>query len=185
MRRPREMMSTLAAILASSAGWRYVLPLTIVPTRRREVRPASAASAVQHPRVSPRERFGGGGRGALGRGGADPAGGGGGGGGGDRGAWGGGRGAGALRARPPGARPARSGGPAGARRRHAGLAPPARDPGRVGPLPPGAAGAAAAAPPPRPPGPPRPPSPPPPGPSPERPGLRELGPRAAFPGWHR
>jgi len=53
MRRPPEMMSMLAAILARTAGWRYVLPETIVPTRIRLVSAASAVSVVQASSMSP------------------------------------------------------------------------------------------------------------------------------------
>src|SRR5207247_1665448 len=53
MSRPPEMMSTCAAILATTAGWRYVLPETIVPMRRRGTIALSAASVVQHSIMSP------------------------------------------------------------------------------------------------------------------------------------
>src|SRR6266700_2363667 len=53
MSRPPEMMSMLAAILASTAGCRYVFPETIVPTRIRFVSAASAVSVVQASSMSP------------------------------------------------------------------------------------------------------------------------------------
>ena len=53
MNRPPLIMSTSAAIFASTAGLRYVLPVTMVPMRIRFVVVASAASAVQHSIVSP------------------------------------------------------------------------------------------------------------------------------------
>jgi hypothetical protein len=48
-------MSTVAAMFASTAGWRYTLPVTSTPTRIRSVAWASAASAVQPSRQGPVE----------------------------------------------------------------------------------------------------------------------------------
>ena len=51
--RPPEMMSTCAAILATTAGWRYVLPSTIVPTRMRGTSAASALSVLHDSSMAP------------------------------------------------------------------------------------------------------------------------------------
>src|SRR5205809_3951923 len=53
MRRPPERMSTLVSILASTAGWRYVLPSTMLPRRMRGTDTASADSVLMHSRWSP------------------------------------------------------------------------------------------------------------------------------------
>ena len=47
------MMSTWAAILATTAGCRYVLPSTMVPTRRRGTRVASALSVLHASSMAP------------------------------------------------------------------------------------------------------------------------------------
>jgi hypothetical protein len=47
------MMSTWAAILATTAGWRYVLPSTIVPTRIRGTSAASALSVLHDSSIAP------------------------------------------------------------------------------------------------------------------------------------
>ncbi len=52
-RRPFEMISTVVAMLARIAGWRYVLPVTINPRRRRSVRAAKAPSSVQPSSCGP------------------------------------------------------------------------------------------------------------------------------------
>ena len=52
-KRPPEMWSIVAAMLAVTAGWRWCMPLTIAPSRRREVAWASAASIVQPSRFGP------------------------------------------------------------------------------------------------------------------------------------
>ena len=51
--RPPEMMSSVAAMLAVTAGWRWCMPLTIAPRRSRVVAWASAASIVQPSRLGP------------------------------------------------------------------------------------------------------------------------------------
>ena len=53
MRRPPEMMSTWAAIFATMAGWRYVLPSTMVPTRIRGTSAASALSVLHDSSMAP------------------------------------------------------------------------------------------------------------------------------------
>jgi hypothetical protein len=50
---PPEMMSTVAAILASTAGGRSRLLVTITPRRSRSVWAASAASSVHASRAAP------------------------------------------------------------------------------------------------------------------------------------
>ena len=45
--RPSETMSSVAAMLASTAGCRYTMPVTSTPTRRRRVACASAVSVIQ------------------------------------------------------------------------------------------------------------------------------------------
>ena len=47
MRRPSLSGSTAAAILATMAGWRYMTPSTMGPSRRLDVRIASAVIKVQ------------------------------------------------------------------------------------------------------------------------------------------
>src|SRR5262245_25708662 len=47
------MMSTCAAILATTAGWRYVLPSTMVPTRMRGTRAESALSVLHDSSMAP------------------------------------------------------------------------------------------------------------------------------------
>ncbi len=47
------MMSTWAAILATTAGWRYVLPRTIVPTCIRGTTAASALSVLHASSIAP------------------------------------------------------------------------------------------------------------------------------------
>ena len=49
------MMSTVAAMLASTAGCRYGVPVTSTPTRMRWVAWASAVSVVQPSRHGPWE----------------------------------------------------------------------------------------------------------------------------------
>ena len=46
--RPPDTMSSAAAILASTAGWRYGMPVTSTPTRSRRVAWARAV-VVTHP----------------------------------------------------------------------------------------------------------------------------------------
>ena len=53
MSRPPVTTSTFAAILARTAGCRYVFPATRVPLRIRGTTVAREASVVQHSRVSP------------------------------------------------------------------------------------------------------------------------------------
>ena len=47
------MRSTVAAMFASTAGWRYGMPVTMHPTRIRVVACASAARVVQPSRQGP------------------------------------------------------------------------------------------------------------------------------------
>ncbi len=49
-RRPPLITSTVVAIFASTAGWRYVFPVTSTPSRSCSVSTASAASAVHASR---------------------------------------------------------------------------------------------------------------------------------------
>src|SRR5207244_1561782 len=51
------MMSTCAAIFATTAGWRYVLPSTMVPTRMRGTRAASALSVLHDSSMAPSRSF--------------------------------------------------------------------------------------------------------------------------------
>src|SRR2546428_199138 len=51
------MMSTCAAIFATTAGWRYVFPSTMVPTRMRGTRAASAASVLHDSSMAPSRSF--------------------------------------------------------------------------------------------------------------------------------
>src|SRR5256712_6368184 len=51
------MMSTCAAIFATTAGWRYVLPSTMVPTRRRGTRAASALRVLHDSSMAPSRSF--------------------------------------------------------------------------------------------------------------------------------
>ena len=51
--RPPEMMSTVAAIFASTAGWRYGVALTSTPNRRRRVAWARAVRVIQPSMQSP------------------------------------------------------------------------------------------------------------------------------------
>jgi hypothetical protein len=48
-------MSTVAAMLASTAGWRYTIPVTWQPMRIRWVSTAMAASMVQPSKQGPVE----------------------------------------------------------------------------------------------------------------------------------
>ena len=57
MSRPPEMMSTWAAIFATTAGWRYVLPSTMVPTRIRGTSAASALSVLHDSSMAPSRSF--------------------------------------------------------------------------------------------------------------------------------
>jgi len=50
--RPPERWSTVTAVLASTAGWRYVFPVTMQPMRTRVVASAMAASIVQASKTS-------------------------------------------------------------------------------------------------------------------------------------
>ena len=49
------MMSSVAAMLASTAGWRYGIPVTSTPTRSRWVAWASAVVVTQPSRQGPVE----------------------------------------------------------------------------------------------------------------------------------
>jgi len=51
------MMSTCAAIFATTAGWRYVLPSTMVPTRMRGTRAARALSVLHDSSMTPSRSF--------------------------------------------------------------------------------------------------------------------------------
>ena len=53
--RPPEMTSRVAAILASTAGWRYGIPVTRTPTRSRLVAWANAVVVIQPSRQGPVE----------------------------------------------------------------------------------------------------------------------------------
>src|SRR5437773_3206235 len=55
--RPPEMMSTCAAIFATTAGWRYVFPSTMVPTRMRGTRAASALRVLHDSSMAPSRSF--------------------------------------------------------------------------------------------------------------------------------
>ena len=53
MTRPPLTMSAVAAWLASTAGWRYVLPHTSVPIPTRGTAMASAVTTLQHSSMGP------------------------------------------------------------------------------------------------------------------------------------
>ena len=53
MMRPPLITSAVAAWLASTAGWRYVLPQTSVPMPTRGTAAASAATTDQHSSIGP------------------------------------------------------------------------------------------------------------------------------------